>query len=291
MVELYYSQRQTRTRQSPQSQLGRNLWVAFMTYLDRLSDQNYFCEKFAGSCSDGYPMGRSDEAVASWMRQEFGVVQWPVARHDLPNTEQILDFIEFFFRHVAKPTKSWDHDYCGHSHPTDYDGPKGRYEYTVEINAMLERFNHPYKLQKGSIVRKGSETLDARIAAVELRTTDTHLLRLLGSALESFYDKSGAKKLEGLQSLVDAFERIKTLEGQDKKTSVRKVIGRLSPIDEIRQQFDEHLRKMTDLAIRYTIRHHESDKIILDDVAIIEYLFYSYYNLIRLILEKYEIVE
>ena len=291
MVELYYSQRQTRTRQSPQSQLGRNLWVAFMTYLGRLSDQNYFCEKFADSCSDGHPMGRSDEAVASRMRQELGAIQWPPDRHDLPNTERILDFIEFFFRHIAKPTKSWDHDYCGHSHPTEYDGPKGRYEYTVEINAMLKRFNHPYRLQKGSIVRTGSETLDTRIAAVELRTTDTHLLRLLGSAQESFYDKSGTKKLEGLRSLVDAFERIKTLEGQDKKTSVRKVIDRLSPLDEIRQQFDEHLRKMTDLANRYTIRHHESGKIILDDVAIIEYLFYSYYNLIRLILEKYEIAE
>ncbi len=294
MAELYYSQRQKRNQQVPQVQVGSDFWTAFLTYLNRRSNDNYFCKAFPDHCSDGHQEGRNDQLVASRIREELGEVQWPIPNgegHELPDTERILDVLEFFFKHVAKSTQSRYHDHCGGSHPTEYDVAQGRYEYTVQINGMLKRFHHPYKLQKGSIVLGGSEVMDARVSSVELKTQDAHLLRLLGSALDNFYDRSGTKKLEGLRSLVDAFERLKTLEDEDKKTSVTKVIGKLSVVEEIRQHYEQHLRKLTELANKYTIRHHEAGKVVLDDESTIEYLFYSYDNLIRLILEKYEMVE
>ncbi len=154
----------------------------------------------------------------------------------------------------------------------------------------MERFYHPYRLSKGKITFATSSILDDRVTSLELKTTDNHLQRLLESALSNFYDRSGKKKLDGLGNIVDAFERLKTLEGSDKKASVQAVLTKLSSIGEISSVFDDLLTKLTELANKYTIRHHETDKIVLDDVELIDFLFYSYYNLVRLILEKYDLV-
>lgn len=290
MGELYYTQRQKRIRQAPNPQVGADFWAAFRAYIDRLSTDNYFCKEFPSECGDGLHMYRDDQAIAARLREELGHIEWPISPNMSPKSERILDLIEFFYKYVAEPTKQWFHNWCGNLHPEEYDIYKGHREYTAQVNVLLKRFNHPYKLRKGRIVHIGSEVIDDWIAAVEFRTNDDHLLRLLNSALGNFFDRSVSKKLEGLRSIVDAFERLKTLENVNKRKSVKQVIGKLSPYDEIRSHFDDHLRKMTQLANTLTIRHHEYDKVILEDEALIDYLFYSYYILVRLILEKYGFV-
>jgi hypothetical protein len=291
MSELYYSQRHQKIHHGLDPIVGQNFWAAFLAYFDRLSSDNYLCCVFPNECTDGHPVGSSDEAIALRMREELGEIVWGDFRIRIPGSTQILDILEFFFRYVAQPMDQWYHDYCKSYHPRSYDIPRGRYNYTVNVNSMLKRFNHPYKLQKGVIVRVDSEVLDSRITSVEFRTDDDHLLTLLNSAVDNFLDRSGTKKLEGLRSIVDAFERLKTLEDTDKKKSVAQVIEKLSPFDEICLHYDDHLRKLTDFANKYTVRHHEVDKIVLDDETLIDYLFYSYFNLVRLILEKYNLVE
>jgi len=283
MADLYHSQRSTN---KPDSTIGLDFWCAFTTYLKRLTNDNYFTKEFPDSCGDGHPIGCYDSSLESRLREELGQITWPI-QGVLPKTELILDLLEFFFQHVAKPTKQWHHSYCGGLHPEEYDVAKGRYDYTVKINSILGRFNHPYQLRKGRVIRKSSEFLDAPIMSLELSANDEHLAMLMETALANFYDKTGTKKLQGLQGLVDAFDRLKTIEDDNKKKSVTKVIGRLSPFDEIRGEFDSHFRKVTELSNKYTIRHHERDKIQLLDPDLIEYLFYGYYNLIRLILQKY----
>lgn len=290
MGEFYYTQRQKRMQQAPNPQVGADFWAAFRTYIDRLSVNNYFCKEFPGECVDGLPMYRDDQAIAARLQEELGHIEWPISPNMSPKSERILDLIEFFYKYAAQPTKQWFHNWCRNFHPEEYDIHKGHQEYTAQINALLKRFNHPYKLRKGRIVHIGSEVMDEWIASVEFRTNDDHLLRLLNSALGNFFDRSVTKKLEGLRSIVDAFERLKTLEDVDKKKSVKQVIGKLSPYDDIRSHFDDHLRKMTGLANTLTIRHHEGDKVVLEDEALIDYLFYSYYSLVRLILEKYDFV-
>jgi len=293
MDDLYYAQRQCKARHGPDPHVGADFWAAYRTYISRLSGENYLCKAFPGECCDGIPIYSSNSAIASRLREELGQVEWPMGPEDPPESERILDLVEFFYRHVAKPTKLWFHDYsgCMGYHPKEYDTRKGRYEYTIEVNKMLKRFHHPYRLQKGRIMRSGSEILDERILSVEVLTDDDHLKRLLNSAIDNFFERTGSKKLEGLRSIVDAFERLKTREGPDKKKSVEKVIAKISPDSEIRACFDEHLRMMTELSNKYTIRHHEVDKVVLEDEAVIDYLFYSYYNLVRLILEKYNLVK
>jgi hypothetical protein len=290
MSDLYFTQRKLHATNPPNPHLGADFWGAFLTYFERISRDNYFCKEFAGACQDGLPIYRNDDLIAARLREEIGNIKWPIDIDWPPTTEHIFNLLGFFYRYVAKLTKQEYHSYCDGLHPEEYDVPLGRYEYTVQINKMLQRFNHPYKLQKGIIKHLTSKILDSRVLSIELKSDDAHLLRLIERALDNFYDRSGDKKLDGLRNIVDAFERVKTLEGSNKKTSVKRVIANLSSVDEICSVFDDHLHKMTELANQYTIRHHESDKIVLDDEELIDFLFYGYYNLVRLILSKYGLV-
>jgi hypothetical protein len=261
--------------------------LAFLTYIDRLTERDYLCEHFGTEVCDGYPGGRDNQALAARTTEEFGYAAWPVAP-PTATTEQMLDLVEFFFQHVSKPTKSWSHDFCRGSHPIgEYDAKQARYEYTVQVNGFFTRFHHPYKLRKGRIVHVSSELLDTRVFATDFNTDDPHLLDLLNKAVDFFGERSGKRKLDALRCIVDAFERLKTLEGVDKKKSVLAVLSRISPNAEIRALMDAHFRNLTEIANRSTIRHHERDRAVLSDTEFVEYLFYTYYNACRLILGKY----
>jgi len=287
MSDLYYSQRLKRLHEDPRREIGKTFLTALQSYLERLSEEGYLCESFAGWCSCGDPRLHDDRKVAKRMREQLGYCHWPLSTEQPLTTEDALDLLEFFFKFVSKPTKGWTNpEFCSEFHPTKYDWVKGRYEYTVQINQMLKRFNHPYRLEKGKIVLVGSQVLERRLIGMELRTDDDHLARLLSGALDSFFDRSGARKLEALGSLADAFERLKTLHGTNKKKSAEEVIAGLSPVQDVCACFEGHFRDLTRIANEYTIRHHERGKKVLDDEALVDYLFYGYYNLIRMILEK-----
>jgi hypothetical protein len=269
----YYSQRLQQRTSKPDPTLGVEFIRAFLAYIDRLTATEYLCESFGTEICDGYPGGRDDERISARVVEEFGSSLWPAGLGI--ESDALLDLIEFFFRHVSKPTKWWHHDFCRNSHPS------GTYD------SMFERFNHPYKLRKGTIVHVSSAVLDSRIYSTEFETADSHLLMLLTKAVEFYSDRSGRRKLDALRCVVDAFERLKTLESGDKKRSIEQVLARISPTSEIRETMNTHFTNLTTLANRSTIRHHERDRAVLEDSEFIDYLFHTYYNVCRLVLGKY----
>lgn len=288
MSELYYSQRLRNSTQSPRTRIGKEFWAAFLTYVDKLSADNYLCEDFGDTCSDGHPAYRSDDAVAAGLRLEFGDAKWPVSPENKPPTTAVLDLVEFLSRHVSEPTDSWYHGYCGAFHPTEYDRGLGRAEFTTEINKMFNRFNHPYALCDGVVGRVGLEVMENRFSTADFRTNDEYLRNLIGQAIQAFRDRSSNRRLEALKDIVDAYERVKTLENPNKKTSVKMILGRLSTSAEVCTHFGDHLTYLTKYANTHTIRHHEVGKAVLKDDNLVEYLFYSYYTLVVFLLRKLE---
>jgi hypothetical protein len=286
MNDAFYSQKARFHGRPPEPELSLDFRTAFGSYLERLTEEDWLCAEFPRDVCDGFSGGRDDDAIALRCREELGYDAWPV--REGAGTDRLLDLIQFFFLHVSKPTKSWFHDYCQRNHPTDYDPKVARYEYTIQVNKLFGRFNHPYRIQKGRIVRLSSELLDRVVFATEIQIDDNHLKELIQRALELFADRSGARKQEALRLIVGAFERLKTIEGGDKKRSVEQVLARVSPSAEIRAIMESHFRNITDLANRSTIRHHERDRAELRDPQFLEYLFYTYFNIVRLILQKYD---
>jgi len=283
----YYSQRQEQQGKGPDRVIGRDFCAAFIAYLSRISSEGYLCESFPDECVEGGVSWRDDRAIAGRLIEELGAVKWPLTLESLPPTDRMLDLLEFLFQHVSRPDAGWNCRSCGCCHPSEYNVPKGRLYYTIQVNKMMERFHHPYRLKKGRIYLVGSEVLDRRLFGMELKSDDEALVRLVSSALDAFLDRSGSRKIEGLRNIVDAFDRLKTLHGTDKKASAEVVISTLTSFDDARSGFREHFTGLTRVSNEYNIRHHERDKKILQDDYLIEYLFYAYYNLVRLILEKH----
>jgi len=93
--------------------------------------------------------------------------------------------------------------------------------------------------------------------------------------------------LSAVTDLANALERIKSSLDSDKKRSVEQLVRVLAPSVDVEGVFEQQLRGLTSLSNRLAIRHHEPDKIpIAENSSLIEFLFYSYYNLIRYSLTK-----
>lgn len=188
---------------------------------------------------------------------------------------EIVKLIEFVFRYISKPTDGWFHSWCGTRHPTAFDAKAARYEYTVAVNEMFRNFGLPLVLKKGKVLRNASVVLDRPLLQLELATSDKHLARLLDTAISDF---QAGNRHHALRTIVDVFERIKTVHSTDKKKSVRKLVENLSLEEEVQRAFDEDLRRLTQIANSFCIRHHEVDKIPIDDDDMVEFLFYLYFN-------------
>lgn len=286
---MYFSQRIKSVKEERQP-LDKGFWFAFNETLEAFANQNYFCEKFPSYCNDDHPLFWYPPVVKKALQADFGLFEWPRKEDNPPNENQILDLVEFFFKHISVPQETWFHSYCGEKHPTNgYDQRKGRYEYTIKVNQLFARFHQPFKLQKGHIIRQSSAVLDELLVETDigLPIEDAHLVQLIATGLEHFYKSKGNNKMDGLRCMVDAFERIKSMENpKNKKESVKKTIDQISISDGMTTHLNEMFRELTRIANENTIRHHELDKQVINDEATIEFLFYSYYNAIRFLLTK-----
>lgn len=113
-------------------------------------------------------------------------------------------------------------------------------------------------------------------------TTDEELNRLIEEAKER-YLRVGDQTV-ALEKLWDAFERIKTYFGPNKKMSTDQLIERIS-IDIEREVFEDEFKLLTRIGNDYRIRHHETDKKPISTPSQIGYLFFRMLSLISLCLE------
>ncbi|NCC88366.1 MAG: hypothetical protein EOM05_10995 [Clostridia bacterium] len=139
-------------------------------------------------------------------------------------------------------------------------------EYVGRINALLSLHKLDYQLKSGIIsnfVTLGIS--DEQIGAAP----EVGITELLQKAKSSF---NQGDKQDAIEKLWDAFERVKTIYTDcDKKQSVTKIINMMSSknpgySDMLNKEFQE----LTNIGNKFRIRHHEMDKIKINDD--------SYYN-------------
>ena len=116
--------------------------------------------------------------------------------------------------------------------------------------------------------------------------------------MEKLIEKAKELYLKGdlqlaMEKIWDAFERIKSYYGKDKRDSAKTIVSILS--DEIKSAknslntdenslfFEKELRELTELGNNYKIRHSEKNKPVINNYFTQEYLFFRVLNLINLI--------
>lgn len=146
------------------------------------------------------------------------------------------------------------------------------YESFEELLAYLEE----KELSNGSSLIK--------LAKVEKALTiDQELNNLIEEAKKRFENPSD-KKI-ALEKLWDAFERIKTYFGTNKRLSSEQLVDLIST-DFDKDFINNEFKELTSIGNAYNIRHYEQGKIIISENKHIEYLFFRMLALLNLCVEN-----
>jgi hypothetical protein len=273
----YYSK-----RNKPLSkQIPFDFWKGFGAYLKEISEKGWLSENFGYWSDFGNRWVLTKEEINNKMLQEIGHELFPLDPLRRPNEEIIFDLIEFLFNHVSKPADGGK-----------FDAARAKYEYTIGINRLFDNFNLAYELKKGVIKDLHSKTIDRIVLSDSFEIPDNETQDMLNLAVEKFYSRNPEDKKIALEKLVDVYQRISSWEDKDKKKSIDKILEKASGGDDrIKGDLECDLNSMWRVANEFMIRHTEVGKIPITDNDFRDYLFYAYYNCIRLILIKYKYIK
>ena len=286
MNDLYYSERHEGEAEREQQDISISFWGGFVSFVESRSRDGWFAERYPIHCFEA-PLPVETDQVS--LGQAFSAhnprVPWPLKSQNVPATLDALDAVEFFGRIVSKPTRRVYHDYGCHNHITSFDLAHGFKEYRAEVNTMLRRCGHPYELDtSGRIQRMGPPVLRESLESAVFSSGDLELDRLLETARRKFQDPDLNVRMEAIEKLWDAWERLKTILPGDKKTSVKALLDTAVAEPTLRDRVEREARELTDIGNIFMIRHYETDKVPIKESDHVDYLFHRMFALILMIL-------
>jgi len=119
------------------------------------------------------------------------------------------------------------------------------------------------------------------------QTRDAALDELLERARTKFLSRDPAARRESLETLWDAWERLKSLEDpNNKRESIRIILEKAASEPNFRGMLDTEAYALTEIGNDYMIRHAEVNKIPINDDEHVDFLFHRLFAIIRLLLRK-----
>ena len=261
---------------------------AYMVTLEEMAQGQYFTQAAPELCPDGHPFHWDPQRVNQALMARTGLSGWPLDLELEYSEVDLIDYIEGIYQIVSKPIKAWSHPYCGESHSTEFDVTAGRYDYTVAVNTLFRKMAPGYSMEYGKVRVVGSSILDARLIEDLRFGEDEHLKKLITMAVLDYRSTRIDDKWKGVRSLADAYERIKSDQGQsNKKQAISDLLELMEGEFDLSEPLNEILRVATLISNTSTIRHHEVGKAeITDDKDLLNFLFHMYFNIIKFALQR-----
>jgi hypothetical protein len=194
-----------------------------------------------------------------------------------------VNLVEFFAGSVAYPDPLMC-DYCERYHVT-FGRPAGG-DFRAAVNAIFNNLGLPFQVTERGVRHQSSVVLSPEAEDVASLTNDAALADLIRKSVSDFLYGGEDRRLTGLHAIVDAFERTKFLFGDGKKESVNYVLRQMAGHEQLVEPLDQMFRRLTDISNKNSIRHHGPAQQPLDDPAVVEFLFFSYYNVVRFALTR-----
>ncbi len=296
----YFSDRE----QGPRARTGEIIspvaWGGVVALIQSRISSGAFGARFPEPCPDGQgPIGADENSLSLAVLAEMPGLTWPLATTErvqdgvhsemqafAPDTLLALDLIEFCYRSVGKPIQGSHHSYFGHYH-LSFDKDTGKEEFRVDINRIFSRNNLAYELDStGQIARLAPAVLRESLSSAIFRTGDGTLDRMLEDSRVKFINPNPAIRRESLERLWDCWERLKSLENQNKKLSVEALLAKSSPDTTFRTILNTEAQTLTAIGNSFHIRHTELSQTAVTDSAHVDYLFHRLYCMIQLLLSK-----
>ena len=292
---MYFSERELGARPRNVERFDDDGWLAIRSLIQSRIGNGAFGFVYPLTCPDipAVVVGCNEDAMRAAMSGEILDVPtrawWAYDEMEAPNTLQILDMVQFFWRAVGKPNQIIHHEFFGHWH-LEFDETHGKKEFCADVNRIFRRRGLAFTLTtQGIIERVVPGELKQLVPAQQFKTGDRELDELLETAVRKFLNPKEAARREALESLWDAWERLKTMgAGKDKKAQSTDLLVRTA--DSRSSNFYGTLQKeaqaLTDIGNEFRIRHSERNQERLSQNEHVDYLFYRLMSLIRLILRR-----
>ena len=294
-------------------ELPSNTLKAILALIDSKINGNCFAKSFPEVCPDGGATCGTDQSMLqSILNGEMKGIYWPVMipnPHNgmvdnapyqtggftghmpttpYPKTEAILEMLEFCFKHFHKPQVVKHHGYMGHDHFAFPAHEDGKQEFASDINRLFHRNGLPYKMNFHGKIDMQFDLAQEGLLADGIPKIEDTVTALISEATLLLREPKGSSHQAAIEKLWDAFERTKTLAGDDKKKSVETILRKASGNDHVFLLLNDEAQSLTAIGNQFRIRHFETDKTPLTDMRHIEYLFFRMYALLKLMLETLE---
>lgn len=287
----YFSEREQGDRARDIDTLSTTAWGGVQALIGRCVTDGSFGATFAERCPDGGGLIGTDE-TALWraMNAEIPSLQrqpW-YSTSDVPSTLDALDIAEFCYRSVGKPIQGRYHEFFRHHHLT-FDLDTGKKEFRETVNRIFRRNGLAYELSGyGRVERLAPPVLREALASALFRTPDSELNRMLETARRKFLDPDEAQRREALESLWDAWERLKTVwPGAHKQAQISAMLDAAAgPSPKFREALEKDARELTMLGNSLQIRHSETSQERIAGSRELDYLLHRLFALIQLILRS-----
>jgi len=287
----YFSDREQGERSLDRDEINEAVWGGIQALIGTRIDDGSFGATFPAMCSDGRgPIGTDETSFWRVMKAEIpnlGEKPW-YSTADQPSTLDALDTIQFCWRTVGQPIQGSYHSYFDHHH-LGFDVEAGQADFREAINRIFRRNGLIYELREdGQIVRLAPPVLRDALAHASFRTGDSGLDEFLEKSRRKFLDPNIGVRREALEALWDAWERIKTLGGTDKKAGIAALLnaaaGPSSP--KFRTALEQEAIALTSLGNQLRIRHSETDKEPIVVHSNVDYLYHRLFAFILTLLKS-----
>lgn len=191
----------------------------------------------------------------------------------------LLDFIEYIARYIKTIKQISFHDYFQHYHLSFVDDNTAFNEFMQGLNEVFQMTGLSYKMTENKQIERVTELDSVVDEALEeiIKVKEPGLRELVEESVSFYKSPFPANHKIATEKIWDALERIKTVfmdDGVDKKKSSEKLIELISSgIEEFRDLFNIEYKTLTDIGNKFRIRHHETDKIDINDDRYYDYFY------------------
>lgn len=191
----------------------------------------------------------------------------------------LLDFIEYIARYLKTNKPIQFHEYFQHYHLSFVDDNNAFDEFRQGINEVFQMTRLSYKLTENRQIERITEMdtmVDEALESVAV-IEEPGLRELVVESISFYKSPSPANHKIATEKIWDALERIKTIfmeDGVDKKKSSEKLISLISSgNEEFQDVFNTEYKTLTEIGNKFRIRHHETDKIDINDDRYYDYFY------------------
>jgi hypothetical protein len=257
-------------------EITSEVWRGLVALVARRLEGGYLAREFPErNCPDGSAITGTDRiafydtlgALVPQLRQPESE-RSPATRlldpNYMPTTPVALDVVDFVADHIAEPVHLEPHRYCQSDHIYfNYESTEeGQRKFRSDIDRLFGRNGIAFTVGDDmKVTRLGPPESRPLLEVFAPNTGDTELDNKLRDAHRRFLSPRAQDRLDALEKLWDAFERLKTLEDPtDKKASVTRLLDRAALGSKFRDKLELECKELTRIGNDFHIRHFEHDK-------------------------------